>query len=89
MSWTRTCAIAAAASLALAVWLCSHAGADDAAPKAPAVDPAAARALALDQKLMAEAKSGSEIMKNLTYLSDIIGPRLTGSANAGLACQAS
>src|SRR5262249_47110273 len=27
----------------------------------------------------AEAKSGSEIMTNLTYLSDVIGPRLTGS----------
>src|SRR5262249_30887743 len=37
-------------------------------------------AVALDKKLMAEAKSGSEIMANLTYLSDIIGPRLTGSA---------
>ena len=39
----------------------------------------AAQALALDQKLIAEAKNGSEIMANLTYLSDIIGPRLTGS----------
>lgn len=41
----------------------------------PAVDP-----LALDKKIIAEAKSGSEIMTNLTYLSDMIGPRLTGSA---------
>jgi carboxypeptidase Q len=33
----------------------------------------------LDKKFIAEAKSGSEIMANLTYLSDMIGPRLTGS----------
>jgi carboxypeptidase Q len=42
--------------------------------------PAASPAEALDQKIMAEAKSGSEIMANLGYLSDVIGPRLTGSA---------
>jgi hypothetical protein len=41
----------------------------------PATDP-----LALDKKILAEAKNGSEIMANLTYLSDVIGPRLTGSA---------
>jgi hypothetical protein len=35
----------------------------------------------LDQKILAEAKNGSEIMKNLQYLSDVVGPRLTGSAN--------
>jgi hypothetical protein len=35
----------------------------------------------LDQKLMAEIKDHSQIMKNLGYLSDVIGPRLTGSAN--------
>jgi hypothetical protein len=34
----------------------------------------------LDQKLIAEAKDSSEILANLAYLSDIIGPRLTGSA---------
>jgi hypothetical protein len=47
----------------------------------PAADKDAA--IALDKKLlsMAEAKNGSEIMANLTYLSDVIGPRLTGSAN--------
>lgn len=42
---------------------------------APAIDP-----VALDKKILAEAKNGSEIMANLTYLSDMIGPRLTGSA---------
>src|SRR5262245_1029472 len=40
-----------------------------------------AQALALDKKIIDEAKSGSEIMKNLQYLSDVVGPRLTGSAN--------
>src|SRR5262245_39939176 len=36
--------------------------------------------VALDKKILAEAKNGSEIMTNLAYLSDTIGPRLTGSA---------
>src|SRR5438132_1995 len=40
-----------------------------------------AQALAIDKKIMDEAKSHSEIMKNLQYLSDVVGPRLTGSAN--------
>jgi carboxypeptidase Q len=48
-------------------------------PAAPAQ--ANPEAVALDQKLIAEAKNGSEILANLTYLSDVIGPRLTGSAN--------
>ncbi len=42
---------------------------------APVLDP-----VELDKKIIAEAKNGSEIMANLTYLSDMIGPRLTGSA---------
>jgi hypothetical protein len=33
----------------------------------------------LDARLIAEAKERSEIMANLGYLSDVIGPRLTGS----------
>jgi hypothetical protein len=37
--------------------------------------------VALDQKVMADAKANSEVLKNLTYLSDEIGPRLTGSPN--------
>jgi type 1 glutamine amidotransferase len=40
-----------------------------------------AEALKLDQKLISDAKVGSEVMANLTYLSDVIGPRLTGSPN--------
>src|SRR5262249_25114323 len=53
-----------------------------AAPTTPTpgtLSPEAAAALALDKKLIAEAKQGSEIMTNLGYLSDVIGPRLTGS----------
>jgi 6-phosphogluconolactonase len=38
-------------------------------------------AAALDQKVIAEVKSGNQIIPNLTYLSDVIGPRLTGSDN--------
>jgi hypothetical protein len=38
-------------------------------------------AQAIDRKLIAAAKDQSEVMANLTYLSDVIGPRLTGSAN--------
>lgn len=37
-------------------------------------------AIALDQRVITEAKAKSEIMVNLTHLSDVIGPRLTGSA---------
>src|SRR5262245_48361426 len=41
---------------------------------------AADSARELDQKLIAEAKAKSEILANLTYMCDFIGPRLTGSA---------
>jgi hypothetical protein len=51
----------------------------DTAPKA-APAPATTDPIALDKKILAEAKNGSEIMANLTYLSDVIGSRLTGSA---------
>jgi hypothetical protein len=37
--------------------------------------------VALDQRILSDAKKSSDILKNLTYLSDVIGPRLTGSAN--------
>src|SRR5262249_8354028 len=43
----------------------------DRAPDAPA----------LDRRVLDDAKRGSEIMANLTHLCDVIGPRLTGSAN--------
>lgn len=34
-----------------------------------------------DEKVMAEIEANSEIMKNLQYLCDVIGPRMTGSGN--------
>src|SRR5262245_5749865 len=49
-----------------------------------AVEPAPAprvTAAELDKALIAEIKARSEIMKNLEYLSDRIGARLTGSSN--------
>lgn len=58
------------------------AAADSAAPVPAVPDP-----LAFDQKVLAEARGGSEIMANLTYLSDVIGPRLTGSAANKRACE--
>jgi len=41
----------------------------------PSADPNAEA----DRKIMAEAKANNELMKNLEYLSDMLGPRLTGS----------
>lgn len=38
-------------------------------------------AVRIDKQIIDEAKDHSEIITNLTYLSDMIGPRLTGSAN--------
>lgn len=52
-----------------------------AGPLAAQDAPADKAALDLDAKIIAEAQKTSEIMKNLGYLSDVIGPRLTGSAN--------
>lgn len=60
----------------------SHTG--RAAEPAPAPRLAGARvvpsaAVELDKALIAEVKTNTELMKNLEYLSDVIGPRLTGS----------
>ena len=52
----------------------------EAAP-APRDAEATSAAVELDQKIIADVKSKSELMKNLQYLSDVIGPRLTGSKN--------
>jgi hypothetical protein len=46
----------------------------------PEAKDAKSEASALDQKVIAAATKDSEIMANLTHLSDVIGPRLTGSA---------
>ncbi|MBY0460397.1 MAG: peptidase M28, partial [Gemmataceae bacterium] len=53
-----------------------HARTADEAPAPRAVTPAS-----LDQAILAEVKTRSQIMKNLEHLSDRIGGRLTGSAN--------
>jgi hypothetical protein len=52
----------------------------EAPAEATRTEAAKAEAIALDQSVLAAAKKDSEIMANLTYLSDMIGPRLTGSA---------
>ena len=73
----------AAAALAGLCLLTASRAADTApAPRpAPAAPLTIASAVELDKALMADIKSKSEIMKNLQYLSDVIGPRLTGSKN--------
>ncbi len=43
--------------------------------------PTSADKLAADEKIVAEVKDHSQLMKNLQHLSDVIGPRVTGSAN--------
>jgi hypothetical protein len=50
-------------------------------PTTGSASSSSAQALALDEKVLTTAKNGSEVLKNLTYLSDEIGARLTGSAN--------
>lgn len=77
----------AAAFLAL-VFLVSPSTAVEIAPlprqagaAAPAAKPDGSAAVDLDKALIAEVKTRSQIMKNLQYLSDVIGPRLTGSKN--------
>ncbi len=52
-------------------------------PDAAKADPSPAAAL--DRKVFAEVKDRSEVMANLRYLSDVIGPRLTGSKNLEVA----
>jgi hypothetical protein len=50
-------------------------------PPGEAKSPAPASATELDTRLIEAGRTHSEVMANLTYLSDVIGPRLTGSAN--------
>src|SRR4051812_36141156 len=42
---------------------------------------AAADAVEVDKKIIAEVKDHTQLMKNLQHLCDVIGPRLTGSSN--------
>src|SRR5437660_740431 len=74
MSRSRLLAVLTLLALLLAIPARS---ADTASPIAPAAAKLDARAV--DLKVLAEARSGSEIMANLTHLSDVIGPRVTGS----------
>jgi hypothetical protein len=62
--------------LACAVWLAFVTATAARAQEATQIK----SATELDQKLIAAAKDGSKILANLTYLSDVIGPRVTGSA---------
>jgi carboxypeptidase Q len=65
------------ASLGLGV-IYAEAPADKAESKAKE---AAADPTTLDQKIIADVKANSQVAKNLQHLCDVIGPRLTGSAN--------
>ncbi|MGL4550986.1 MAG: M20/M25/M40 family metallo-hydrolase [Gemmataceae bacterium] len=56
-----------------------------AAPATPS-DPTRGPALGPDDALIAAAQKDSSLIPNLHYLSDVIGPRLTGSANLNKAC---
>ena len=69
--------LSAAAFLALVVLLAPRTAALDAAPEPRA----ALKPVELDKAIIAEVKSNSELMKNLEYLSDVIGARLTTSKN--------
>jgi hypothetical protein len=70
--WSACLALVLALTAALAF-------AQEPAAPAKAQDSAANE---VDRKILAEAKKASDIMNNLTYLSDVIGPRLTGTAAA-------
>ena len=48
-------------------------------PRAAGADAVVPEAVALDRKVMAEVKANSKLMANLEHLSDVIGPRVTGS----------
>lgn len=50
-------------------------------------DPTRGPARLLDDRLIGQAAHNSSIVPNLTYLSDEIGPRLTGSKNLNRACE--
>jgi carboxypeptidase Q len=82
MRYARWATAFAAVVVGIAITPADPLSGQDAAPAkvAPATtsgDPA----VALDEKMLGEARDKSELMKNLQHLSDVIGPRLTGSAN--------
>jgi len=67
--------------------LCLAAGLALAAGPAFSPDPTQGAARCLDDRLIGLAAGGSSIIKNLTELSDEIGPRLTGSKSLNRACE--
>jgi len=60
----------------LSCFLYAGAGQAQAPPQRPTVDRAMLEA---DRRITAEIRQNSQVMENLEYLSDMIGPRLTGS----------
>ncbi|MDB5313859.1 MAG: Aminopeptidase [Gemmataceae bacterium] len=68
---------------ALCLVLTRVAPAAETAPAPRAVDSLARQTAPedLDRALLSEVKANAELMKNLQYVSDVIGPRLTGSKN--------
>lgn len=61
-------------------WIVGLASSAELAPP-PRLLMASQAAERMDQNVIAEVRTRSDIMKNLRYLSDVIGPRLTGSRN--------
>lgn len=73
---SRAVAAAVLAAGCLALTDVARLAADDAPKVAKGMSPAD-----LDKAVLAEVKAHSQLMKNLQHLSDVIGPRLTGSKN--------
>ncbi len=61
------------------VWAQQPATKPAAAPQSAEIKPSSPEALALDKRLIEEGKKNPQVIPNLTYLCDVIGPRLTGS----------
>ncbi|HLE36228.1 MAG TPA: M20/M25/M40 family metallo-hydrolase [Candidatus Acidoferrales bacterium] len=71
MKQRRSLLAAAIGLFLLVAWLAIAQGPPQQAPADPL--------FAADQKIMAEIKDNSELMANLEYLTDMIGPRVTGT----------
>lgn len=80
--WPSRAAALALSALGLALFGVPAPAADPApAPRLVRADNKVLTATELDKVLLDEVKANAEIMKNLEFLSDTIGPRLTGSKN--------
>ena len=73
--WKRLLGLGLVVGLASGVVL-----ADSAKPASETKTEAAASATTVDEKIIEEISKNSKLMKNLQYLCDVIGPRVTGSA---------